>query len=271
MSQSSEVQTFGLFVLPARPSPDHARPHRHNEIELNYVEGGSITYLHAGHEVYIREQESAVFWGAVPHQLIRYAPGTVLSIATIPLEYVLQWDLPQPFINTLLSGTLFHTGQHQLRLYDAAMYRQWQVDVNAGEPDVALMEIKAFLHRCARLQQIERDEHPATSSDRAQRMAQFISRHFQQPISTRDVAAHVGLHPHYAMTVFKSAFDLTIMEYLTQQRIAFVQQQLLTTDASVIDIAYDAGFQAISHFYSAFNRLCGLSPGRYRAALRRLF
>ncbi len=270
MAQSSEVQTFGLFVLPARPSPDHSRPHRHNEIELNYVEGGAITYLHAGHELRIESQESAVFWGAVPHQLIRYEPGTVLSIATIPLEYVLQWDLPQAFINMLLSGILFHAGPHQLGLYNAAMYRQWQADVNAGEPDVALMEIKAFLHRCARLQQVTRDERPVVSSDKAQQMAQFISHYFQQPIGARDVAAHVGLHPHYAMTVFKSAFDLTIIEYLTQQRIAFVQQQLLTTDSSVIDIAYEAGFQTISHFYSAFNRLCGLSPGRYRASLRRL-
>jgi AraC-like DNA-binding protein len=100
-------------------------------------------------------------------------------------------------------------------------------------------------------------------------MAQFISLHFQQPITISDVAASVSLHPRYAMAVFKAGFDMTLIDYLNQQRIAYVQQQLLTTDANVIDIAYDAGFQTISHFYTAFKQLCGMPPGKYRAALLR--
>lgn len=266
---SADLQSFGLSVWPARSSPDHSRPHRHNEIELNTVESGAITYVHAGNEIQIQRQESAVFWGAVPHQLVRYEPGTVLHIATVPLEDVLQWDLPQPFINALLSGVLLRTGPHNPLPYGGAMYHQWQSDVASGGAAVALMEIRAFLHRCARLQQVAREEKLPASSGKAQQMARFMSRHFREPVSARAAAAHAGLHPHYAMALFKSVFDMTMIEYLTQQRIAYAQQRLLTSDSSVIDIAYDAGFRTLSHFYSAFKRLCGMPPGRYRAALRR--
>ena len=270
MSQRSEVETFGLAIWPGRPSPDHNHSHRHNEIELNYVEQGAITYIHAGLEIRIGTRESAVFWGAVPHQLVHYESSTVIDIATVPLEDVLQWDLPQTFLSALLSGSLLRFAQDYLMAYDADIYQQWRSDLDTGRSYLALMEIKAFLHRCALL-----DTSPvldARPSDhvphKAQQMAEYISRHFQQPISVSDVSSAVSLHPHYAMAVFKAGFDMTMIDYLNQQRIAYVQQHLLTTDANVIDIAYDAGFQTISHFYSAFKQLCGLPPGKYRAALR---
>jgi AraC-like DNA-binding protein len=266
----SEVETFGLAIWSGRQSPDHKHSHRHNEIELNYVESGAITYMHAGLEIRIGSHESAMFWGAVPHQLVHYEAATVIDIATVPLEDVLQWDLPQAFLSALLSGSLMRFGQDHLLAYDGAMYRQWQNDLNAGSSHIALMEIKAFLQRCARLDvSPDTDVRPSDHvPHKAQQMAQYISRHFQQSISVSDVAAAVSLHPHYAMAVFKSGFDMTMIDYLNQQRIAYVQQHLLTTDANVIDIAYDAGFQTISHFYSAFKQLCGVPPGKYRAALR---
>lgn len=270
LKQPSSVESFGLAIWPGRRSPNHKHPHRHNEIELNYIEQGAITYMHAGVEIRIGTHESAVFWGAVPHQLVHYEPDTVIDIATVPLEDVLQWDLPQPFLSTLLAGSLLHFAQDHLKAYDVDVYRQWRSDLDTGRSHLALMEIKAFLHRCALL-----DASPITEArpsehvpHKAQQMAQYISRHFQQPISVSDVAAAVGLHPHYAMAVFKAGFEMTIVDYLNQQRIAYVQQHLLTTDANVIDIAYDAGFQTISHFYSAFKHWCGLPPGKYRAALR---
>lgn len=272
MTQRSEVETFGLAIWSGRQSPDHSHSHRHNEIELNYVECGAITYIHAGVEIYIGTHESAVFWGAVPHQLVHYEAATVIDIATVPLEDVLQWDLPQAFVSALLSGSMLRFAKDHLLSYNQLMYRQWRSDLDAGLSNLALMEIRAFLHRCALL-----DSSPPLSAEarpsehvphKAQQMAQFISQHFQQPISVRDVAAAVSLHPRYAMAVFKASFDMTIIDYLNQQRVAYVQQHLLTTDANVIDIAYDAGFQTISHFYSAFKQLCDLPPGKYRAALR---
>lgn len=265
---TSDLQTFGFSVWASRQSPQHDRPHRHNEIELNHIEQGAVTYLYAGSEVTIGERESAVFWGAVPHQLIHHEPGTTMDIATIPLENVLQWDLPQDFLLTLLAGVLIRVGEKQLQPYGSAMYHQWQRDMLAHDSRIALMEVKAFLHRCALSERIVVADSPARAPDKARQMAHFISQHFQQPLTVRDIAATVSLHPHYAMLVFKQVFDMTIIDYLTQQRIAYVQQRLLITDEKVIDIAYDAGFQTISHFYTAFKHWCGQSPGKYRAALR---
>jgi AraC family transcriptional regulator, melibiose operon regulatory protein len=268
VNQTTELGTFGFSVWLNRTSPQHLRPHRHNEIELNYVEQGAVTYLYAGSEITIEHNQHAVFWGAVPHQLIHCAGVTTIDIATIPLEAVLQWELPQTFIAGLLAGEFFRIGGEHLPAYGANMYHQWHRDMEIEESRLALMEVNALLHRCARSDRLPAAPLPARATNTARQMAQFITRHFQQPLSVREVAEVVGLHPHYAMAVFKQAFDMTMINYLTQQRVAFVQQRLLTTDEKVIDIAYEAGFQTVSHFYASFNQLCGCSPGKYRAALR---
>ncbi|CAA9276906.1 MAG: hypothetical protein AVDCRST_MAG93-2941, partial [uncultured Chloroflexia bacterium] len=48
---------------------------------------------------------------------------------------------------------------------------------------------------------------------------------------------------------------------------AHAQRLLVTGDASVLDIAFDSGFESTSRFYAAFKQACGCSPGAYRAAL----
>lgn len=270
--QAVELHTHGFKVWVGKtPFGENMSPHRHNEIELNYIQRGSVTYIHAGSHIRIGASESAVFWGAVPHQLVDCEADTIMNIATIPMGDVLSWELPQDFMLALLSGLMFCSTDGSLLTYHAAAFRQWQADEMTGHQQVALMEMKALLYRCALLwptvAQRASVDHGAMPP-KAQHMAQVMNAHFQEPITASDVAAQVGLNANYAMSAFKNAFGVTITDYLTQRRIAYAQQQLLTTDASVTDIALDAGFRTISHFYAVFKNLCGHSPGKYRALLR---
>src|SRR5205823_7762477 len=46
------------------------RPDRHNEIELNLLLDGSLTYLFGGARVTIRAGSLSAFWAAIPHQVL---------------------------------------------------------------------------------------------------------------------------------------------------------------------------------------------------------
>lgn len=271
--KKAELQSFGFMLWADKLlTGENMNPHRHNEIELNYVERGSIVYIHAGNRVCIRAGERAVFWGAVPHQLIEHAPDTLMHLATIPLGEVLRWELANGFALALLAGLLFCSDDDRLAAYDQAMFRRWRADTQAGQQAIVLMEMKALLHRCALLWKDRRGAGVTPAQGvptKAQQMTQIINERFQQPINASEIAALVGLNPNYAMSVFKSVFGMTMIDYLTQKRVAYAQQQLLVTDHSVTEIALESGFQTISHFYTSFRRLCGHSPGRYRALLRR--
>lgn len=267
--RQSELSSFGLRVWSGSVKTPYP-PHRHNEIELNAIEQGYFTYLLAGRDITISAGEVGLFWGAIPHQVIDSATETRLYWGTIPLNHVLRWELSPPFLQAMLSGSLFLDSQP---LYDLRFFARWEDDFVAGQQVLALMEIRALFFRFAQMSAAAPSSQtqlpPAAIGDnRANQMALFMSQHFDEAITVTDIAGQVGLHPNYAMTVFKATFGLSMIEYLTQQRIAHAQQRLIISDAPITAIALEAGFRTLSHFYMAFKRLCRMSPGKYRASLR---
>ena len=48
------------------------RPDRHNEIEMNFLGTGWVTYLLGGRKVRIEAGQLSAFWAALPHQVTDY-------------------------------------------------------------------------------------------------------------------------------------------------------------------------------------------------------
>ena len=88
-------------------------------------------------------------------------------------------------------------------------------------------------------------------------------------VSDADVARAAGLHPNYAMTLFKKAFGITIKQAVTRHRLDAAQSLLLATDASIASIAFDCGFGSLSSFYEAFEKRFSVSPASFRKTMLR--
>jgi len=97
-------------------------------------------------------------------------------------------------------------------------------------------------------------------------MARYMAAHAAEPIGVAEVAQAAGLHPNYAMAVFRRVLGTTIASYLTRQRLHLAQQRLVASRRDIANIAFDCGFGSVSRFYEAFGRHFGTSPHRYRQA-----
>jgi AraC family transcriptional regulator len=89
----------------------------------------------------------------------------------------------------------------------------------------------------------------------------------EEPNSRRtltDLSRCVGRHPVQVSRQFHHHFGCTIGEYLRWVRIARAQLLLSCPEIEVSRIALDCGFCDQSHFTSAFRRLTGMPPYRYR-------
>ncbi len=106
----------------------------------------------------------------------------------------------------------------------------------------------------------------APNLSRADRLACFIARHYQQPLTSQKIADANDVHPNYAMNLFRKAFGTTMTAFLIQHRIAHAQRLLITTEDAILNIAFDSGFQSLSRFNEAFKAACGCSPRSYRKA-----
>ena len=99
-------------------------------------------------------------------------------------------------------------------------------------------------------------------------MARFIAEKFQEDIATEDIARAAGLHPNYAMALFRRRCGLTLHDYLLQYRLTRAQQLLLTTDDKVVDVALGSGFGSVSTFYELFVRKLKITPIKFRRRMR---
>jgi AraC family transcriptional regulator len=86
--------------------------------------------------------------------------------------------------------------------------------------------------------------------------------------SLTGLAESVGVHPVTLARAFRRVFDCTVGEYVRSLRIERAARQLADTDLSLAEIALAAGFADQSHFSNLFRRHTGLSPSRFRHALR---
>lgn len=105
---------------------------------------------------------------------------------------------------------------------------------------------------------------PHSNLEKAEAMACFVARNYTSRLRVEDIAACIGLNADYAATLFRKVFGTTLTEQITRHRIAHAQRQLVTTDAQIIQIAHDSGFDSLSRFNRAFKQLSGTTPREFR-------
>lgn len=243
-------------------------PHQHSEVEVNLALSGGVEYLLGGQTVALGAGAWVVFWGALPHRLIQVQPNTQFLWLTLPLADFLRFDLPPSLTRPVLHGEPVYA-QHPS---DVERFGGWLEDWGRGEvyQQVVRLEVEARLWRLALELSARPRPRQGTSlqADKAVQMAQFIVGNYCQALTISSVAQAAGLNPNYASTLFKQTFGMTVLEYLTQHRLAHAQRLLATTDRPVLEIAFEAGFGSSSRFYAAFERATGRSPRQYRRGLR---
>ena len=253
------------------------RADRHNEIELNLLKRGSLTYLMGGNTVTIPAGRLAVFWAAIPHQIISTKDNAEHFVATIPLTWFLQCKSPPHFVDAVMHARVVLDPDPQKRQGDLEMFERWVNDLEKSDPQrqrVAFLEIEARLLRFAMAVPAElhtdkiRSQSQSTAEiqglSRVEQMSCFIAQHYTEKVTVEQIGVAVGLHPNYAMTLFKRAMGISLIDFVTQHRVSHAQRLLATSDMKIIDVALNSGFFSFSRFYEAFHKWCGCRPKDYR-------
>ncbi len=246
--------------------------HQHNDIEIN-LSPSPLTYLIGGQTVTVPAGSIAAFWAGAPHQLVETDVSSEVTWLTVPLPTFVSWPVPKDVTSTLLAGRVLLADTDWSRGWDLS---RWQHDLGpaAGRIDphltaiAARLEVEAFACRFALAAAAVGPDGPQTSAGaaigRGAVMAAWLADNFAGPVRVADVAAAAHLHPNYATAVFSRAFGVSIRAYLTAIRIAEAQRRLITTTATVADVAAEAGFTSQSSFYDAFVGATGMPPNRFR-------
>jgi YesN/AraC family two-component response regulator len=96
------------------------------------------------------------------------------------------------------------------------------------------------------------------------RAKEFIRENHSEDLSLPQVARFANVSPFYFCKLFKRATGLSFTHFLSRVRIERSKNLLINPQLRVSEIAYDVGFQSLTHFNRVFHKLLGQSPTEYR-------
>ena len=95
----------------------------------------------------------------------------------------------------------------------------------------------------------------------------YLQEHQTESLSLGRVSKAVNSSPFYFCKLFKKATGLNFTDYLSRIRIERARNLLLNPNLRVSEIAFEVGFQSLTHFNRVFKNTVGQSPTRYREQL----
>lgn len=92
----------------------------------------------------------------------------------------------------------------------------------------------------------------------------YTIEHFAEGITLEDIAAHVNMSIPAFCLYFRKHTKKTYIEFLNEVRIGKACQQLIDTQKTISEIAYDCGYNTLANFNKQFLKIRKIQPSHYR-------
>jgi AraC-like DNA-binding protein len=170
-------------------------------------------------------------------------------------------------VSTITLGRSQDWVHHVIRLLDAAMHQLYGKEKTAQG---TLLEAASLLR-----QQIDPPA-PQESPDgrerllawQARKVRDYIDSHITGPVLVADLCALVRRSPAHFARSFKHTFGEPPHSFVVRRRVELAAQYMLTTDASLSDIALQCGFTDQAHLCKQFRQATSETPAAWRRAHR---
>ena len=130
------------------------------------------------------------------------------------------------------------------------------VDLMLQELIIRLLQSKA---RSVIMQQDNGSGH-----ERLRFIIRYIQENLGRNLSVDELSEQACMSKPHFFRCFKHTFGVSPVEFINQQRIEMAKELLLTTQKSLTEICYEAGFNNTSYFSRLFKRYEKMSPSRFR-------
>lgn len=228
----------------------------------------AVVHQGPAHALHLHDYAGTLMLG---EETVRLAPGDVtLSPAGVPTRY----HLPRPGKHWCIHFThpastaagvplaLHLAGGQHLREGFAEV--SWLLATVSDAIGLAAARVAAqrLLLAAARLGA------PLPQDDPAARAAQFIDRHFMEPIGVHQIAAAAGRSPAHMARLFRQRFGTTMLHHLMRRRADHARFLLQSTDLAIGRIGLACCIPDPQAFNKVMRAVHGCSPSALRRAGR---
>lgn len=98
----------------------------------------------------------------------------------------------------------------------------------------------------------------------------YMETHLLEPVIPREVARHVHVSPFHLHRIFKIVTGFTLSEYLRNRRMSLAGMDVLSGEATMLELALKYQYDSQEGFQKAFYRFHGVNPSKARQFKERL-
>ncbi|GAB3489225.1 GlxA family transcriptional regulator [Marinomonas epiphytica] len=93
---------------------------------------------------------------------------------------------------------------------------------------------------------------------------QLMEANIREPLSTDDLAYHVGVSRRHLERLFKQNLSIVPSRYYLEMRLQHAKQLLTQTDKSISEVGEECGFGSAPHFSTTYKGFFGITPREER-------
>ena len=267
-----EMPAWGVGVFESRHASDFRMDlARHTALEVFYVLGGAGTFELDDVPHACRTGDVVVVPVGSAHRILD-DPGRPLSLLGVRIEPAVWAGVPD-LVQQLPIGRIPRDAVLSARV--RAEVRRLLVEQTGRQSGRAAMMVALALQLLAGLARSKslRDQPGGSQvearSDLRGAVAAYVAdlgHRFFEAARLDGVARQLGMSRRRFTALFREVTGATWADYVRRLRVGHAKRLLRATDRSVLAVAFESGFEDLSSFYRAFERLEKTTPHRWRQA-----
>lgn len=231
--------------------------HFHNHLEIVYVYSGMQTIEIDGSAYLVSEGEAVLIFPDIVHRYSVNTDHTANFLLIIVEPRVLGGNFShmsnfQPVIPVIPKQNIHEDAVFAL----SRIKKRDKLVVQLGWIYIIL----SHLLQCIELDHRKRTPVP----DMCKKLIDYMAEHFTEPMTLDTLASEFCVSKFYISRIFSEKIKMNFNQYLSSLRAEYASRLIRTTNDSLTDICYNAGFGSQRTFNRVFHSVYGLSPKEYR-------
>ena len=232
--------------------------HFHKNLEIIYVVKGIVNATVNQKEYVLGQGELAL---CLPYEIHSYhpQPDSLYWVCVFSEDHV-------RFFSKQMQGKTASTA----RFVCSEAVADYTERVLMNDPSPSIYIIKSCLYGlCAEfLRCVKVEDKDQGKSQPITDIISFVEAHHTENVTLADLAGLLGYDYHYTSRYFHSVFHMPFKDFLNIYRLETAVRLMDETERSLVEIAFESGFQSLRTFNHCFHKHFGLAPSQYRKTSR---
>lgn len=244
------------------------QPHGHDDMEIGILLEGEMTLTLEHEQCELKKGDIYIINRYQMHSFYNNEGKNLILAFQIHTDFYRRLNQQLKYLrfesNIIRSGSLHQTLTDRL-LACADCYFSESPFFEIKASSLLLDALYLLLQQGAYTITSDQEYHTAQkNSRRINRITEYISEHYQEPISLHTIAEMENITTYHASHFITQTLGMSFQEYLNNIRFDHALQLLSQTDFSITDICMETGFSSSRYLNRMFEKNLGCTVKEYK-------